>query len=679
MRGLMARLEDDWSKRHLLYYHDKAPTIPSRKSAEARHVFRPKPCMKLGFCMCDDHGQAAYHFWQKLQKALKPAFAKGSTGRSKLDSGLAVLRFQKGPEGPDMDACSGSEPLYFHLGYINLKTWHFTLLQLAPRCRPSGNIQPLRLADEREGILTPSDGIRLAVQLFAEHFNLEAMWVCHLCWLVQGHDSFLDVSAMLPHHVRVLVDPSAAPTLSWHGWREEKRARQSKRAKQQNSKDSKPKRPKTEHPQKPKQPQQKKESTRNKNISNSGAAESHSESLVWELQDGSDEPMMLQNSMDSKSKDAADVTSVDVVQGSVGVDIDHGHGEDDSDGYVPTSPLSSTDERVVVKSELESRDEDSFDIGDLNDVSSEPGSESDGCANPWREAAGRWLDLAEANFLLNPAGGEFEEQEQPSQQTKDPAPAPEQPTSRDLGPAFEDAVMEPRDAVSATTEPGPGHVNADSAAENKADSHKVWDDDCKVQDLVREHKPAASLPGPASSSSSSNDSSTSTSSSSDTDVGGDGVDSGGDAKPAKNSGAASNKPTAKATASSSTVRKTAVADDRAEFENGSIRYNFGAKNLVAHCVAHGGNCRRTRTVKPSAKKGASAKAQGRPIGHLAAWLSQANNYDDAQQHSSSCQPSRQERKDARQAFYDSCADAKDFADKYERKKDDDESDEPQAG
>ena len=520
--------------------------------------------------------------------------------------------------------------------------------------------------------MAPSDGIGLAVKMFAEHFSLEALWVCHLCWLVQGRESFLDVSAMLPHHVRVFVDPNAEPIMSWHGWEEEKRTRQSKRQQHQSSKGPKPKRPKTEHPQGPKQP--KKEPMKNK--SNSSRKENNAESLVSEPLDATDEPMMLQMPVDALGAPNVDV---DVVQAALAVDIDinRGHGEDgdESDGYVPTSPLSSTDGRLAVKSEIESPDdEDSFDIGDLNDVSSEPGSESDGCKNPWREAAGKWLDLAEANFLLNRAGDEFEEQVQQNQQTKDPGPAPEQPTSRDLGPAF-DGASQPEDPAT-VNEPGLGHVDEALTAKN---SPRVWDDDCKVKELLSD--PAVSLPGPASSSSSSDDStSSSSSSSSDIDGNGDGgpggnktvADSSGQAK-AKAKSKAADKP------SSSTVRKEAVADDRAEFENGSIRYNFGAQNLVAHCVAHGGNCRRTRTVRPSAKKGASAKAQGRPVGHLAAWLSQANDYPDASQHSSSCHPSRQERKDARQRFYDSSTDAKEFADKYERKKGDDESDEPQGG
>ena len=50
--------------------------------------------------------------------------------------------------------------------------------------------------------------------------------------------------------------------------------------------------------------------------------------------------------------------------------------------------------------------------------------------------------------------------------------------------------------------------------------------------------------------------------------------------------------------------------------SGFLRFNNKEQSLCAHCTWHGAQkCRRTRTVLPGKKKG-----QGRPLGHLGAWL-----------------------------------------------------------
>ena len=122
------------------------------------------------------------------------------------------------------------------------------------------------------------------------------------------------------------------------------------------------------------------------------------------------------------------------------------------------------------------------------------------------------------------------------------------------------------------------------------------------------------------------------------------------------------------------VRAAKQADDRWEVEpNGSVRYNFKAENLVAHCTYHSGNCRRTRTVRPP--NSLKNLGQGRPVGLLCAWLERARDYATAKEHSANCKPTFQERVDARQRF-EADADAKAWADTYERAPGDGEQREP---
>ena len=123
------------------------------------------------------------------------------------------------------------------------------------------------------------------------------------------------------------------------------------------------------------------------------------------------------------------------------------------------------------------------------------------------------------------------------------------------------------------------------------------------------------------------------------------------------------------------MRAPKVLDERLECSRyGSIRYNHKAKNLVAHCSYHSGNCRRTRTThSPSTRRQVSG--QGRPMGLLAAWLEQAANYPNAQEHSRECRPTHEDRLRAR-ANIKRLRDGEAFSQQYERRQRDGEPEEP---
>ena len=118
-----------------------------------------------------------------------------------------------------------------------------------------------------------------------------------------------------------------------------------------------------------------------------------------------------------------------------------------------------------------------------------------------------------------------------------------------------------------------------------------------------------------------------------------------------------------------------TADDRWEFPpHGSVRYNFKASNLVAHCTFHSDNCRRSRTTKAHVNA-SRFPGQGRPMGNLIAWLDQADKFATAKEHSSQCKPTLQERREARQKL-NSSPEAMSWAAKYERQPRANEEDEP---
>ncbi len=123
------------------------------------------------------------------------------------------------------------------------------------------------------------------------------------------------------------------------------------------------------------------------------------------------------------------------------------------------------------------------------------------------------------------------------------------------------------------------------------------------------------------------------------------------------------------------LRDEKVIDVRLESSpNGSIRYNHKTFNLVAHCSFHAGNCRRTRTSKPSFGR-KNISGQGRPCGLLSAWLDQAAQFPDASSHSNDCRPTLEERRAARTKLM-KLPGAPAFCQRYERPKREDEADEP---
>ena len=80
-------------------------------------------------------------------------------------------------------------------------------------------------------------------------------------------------------------------------------------------------------------------------------------------------------------------------------------------------------------------------------------------------------------------------------------------------------------------------------------------------------------------------------------------------------------------------RRKMFKDVAVPFDNhGELRYNIMSESIVAICKVHGGACKRTRTVRPAAKDSLTNCGQGRPVGLLAAWLSQSHQHASSEAH-----------------------------------------------
>ena len=207
----MGKLQSCWEDSHQIYYHAKAPELPKKSSQAGRAVFKPKTCLQMGICICRGDGRAGHLFWRKLSRVLRKKFPKKTPPRHKLDSGLVVLR---------LDSPVGR--IFLHIGYINLKTLHFTTFRLRPDGPPvwdnGCHVQKLVMAGGR-------DAFGLAIHTFA-NLDLDVGWTCRFCYLLMRPRSFFDIHEMKPHHVEVLAEDSD-PDFVWKGWEAERPKRES--------------------------------------------------------------------------------------------------------------------------------------------------------------------------------------------------------------------------------------------------------------------------------------------------------------------------------------------------------------------------------------------------------------------------------------------------------------------
>ena len=110
--------------------------------------------------------------------------------------------------------------------------------------------------------------------------------------------------------------------------------------------------------------------------------------------------------------------------------------------------------------------------------------------------------------------------------------------------------------------------------------------------------------------------------------------------------------------------------------HGSLRFVPGMEIIVAkcHCSKHS-DCRKERTIRSSNLKGSKTKGQGRPLGLLCEWLSEASRFSDQKSHVHDFRSTHARRLQAREALYNMPG-GREFADLAERVQRPDEASEP---
>ncbi len=104
--------------------------------------------------------------------------------------------------------------------------------------------------------------------------------------------------------------------------------------------------------------------------------------------------------------------------------------------------------------------------------------------------------------------------------------------------------------------------------------------------------------------------------------------------------------------------------------HGEIRYSFTNFYMRAYCLKHGRQCTRQRTVIPS-----RSGVAGRPVGHLTAWLRQADQFGGAKDHMKAPAASLELRQGAREYLLSSF-EGREFASRFEEQLKPGEPEEP---
>ncbi|CAE7439801.1 HIS7 [Symbiodinium sp. CCMP2592] len=180
--GVMRFLTEWWSQQHQVVLHDESPKLPPLHGE-----FQTQLCCVLNFCVCSGRGQVALFFHKNLASLLRPHFVRRQKvtppGRSALDDALLVMRFSSSYSSSDaasylLSLEDDAEPkpcpgdVWYHLSYMNLTTFHCTLL-------------PLRLATEGQSgpgynlVLPPDAAFQSSVEQFSADIDFDFRWQVH--------------------------------------------------------------------------------------------------------------------------------------------------------------------------------------------------------------------------------------------------------------------------------------------------------------------------------------------------------------------------------------------------------------------------------------------------------------------------------------------------------------------
>ena len=217
-----------WESVHRVFYHDKLPPIKLDKDK----LFRTQPCHDHGVCVCgqcEASSPDALQFHRKLVSRLKMLCVKTKTHISEprllLETARLVIKVFSMPvehsggeaSEPELDVVPHecTQELFFLIGYINLQSWNFSVVQLKKVCdqNENGYMQLVPV-----GVDEPSSNhsVRTSVQFAADCLDLLLMQRVLILKLVED-DAPLSIEHMLGSCVEVEPLKGSYPFTVWRG------------------------------------------------------------------------------------------------------------------------------------------------------------------------------------------------------------------------------------------------------------------------------------------------------------------------------------------------------------------------------------------------------------------------------------------------------------------------------
>ncbi len=223
-----------------MFYHAQQPKI----CIDNNKLFTPSVCYTHSVCVCGKQPKScpdALHLFNRLVSKMRQIFTKTKTHVSEqrllLETGAIVLRIRSSSvedvlEGVQPGSAFAAE-YFVHVGYINFKTWSFTILRLTQVTNKNQNGY-LQLAPVACDDHIPFHGIRTFVQFAAENFDFNLGFTLKIYKLV-SNDELLSEEFMVGRCVEVEEFKNIQEFTFWMGSTQELRDRRLKASKSRGS------------------------------------------------------------------------------------------------------------------------------------------------------------------------------------------------------------------------------------------------------------------------------------------------------------------------------------------------------------------------------------------------------------------------------------------------------------
>lgn len=210
-------LEEQWERDHNIILHGEQAKLQIDRAAVSKIDGRTL-CARLGTCVCQR--PAVLLFCKRLFEHMKGFFKKiGKTmtyERALLEGGQVILQFWSN----DAEA----EPIFFHVGFMNYVTWHFSGMLLHFEDFDEQNQVILltvgNMHDEEDGPLRWLHLVQTVFEFVSQSLDLSLAWSVQYLNILSD-DDVVPADRMMARFVEASVINDNKEHQLWKGWGQE--------------------------------------------------------------------------------------------------------------------------------------------------------------------------------------------------------------------------------------------------------------------------------------------------------------------------------------------------------------------------------------------------------------------------------------------------------------------------